>query len=104
MDATILTVTAMVIAALPPTIAALAALRQGQRNEAKADAGAIKTAELVKKTDEIHVLANSNLQKVTAALEVANQKIEGFEKLLAEIAHNRIPVVLAAEVINKPKE
>jgi len=57
-----------VLVALPPTIAATGALIVAMRQE--------------KKTDEIHVMVNSNLTSVKADLAMANQRIEDLSKLL----------------------
>ena len=40
---------------------------------------------IIEKAVEIHTLTNSNLSKVTAALEVANTKIEGLQKMMASM-------------------
>ena len=79
-------ITTAVITAVPPTVVALAGLIQGRRNEKKAAEAKEVTDTLVKKTDEIHTLTNNNLSKVSEALNVANTKIEGMEKLVAALA------------------
>jgi septal ring factor EnvC (AmiA/AmiB activator) len=48
-----------------------------------------KTDTLLNKTTEIHALTNSQLSTVTAALAVANQKIEGLEKLIVSLIEAR---------------
>lgn len=75
--------------ALPPTLMAWAALRQGKVNAAKAtetgvkvDTIGLKTDSIVTKANDIHALTNSNLTAVTTALQVANEKISGLEKLI----------------------
>lgn len=60
------------IASIAPTIAALAALVVSVLNS--------------RRLVEIHTLTNSNLSKVTAALAVANEKIEGLRLLAAAVA------------------
>lgn len=62
-----------------------------------------KSDETGKKVDEVHVLANSNLAKVSTDLAVANQKILGLEKLLTEIA-NRAEPVSPARAQERPKK
>lgn len=84
---------------LPATIAALAALRQSRKNADKAEVTDKKADDLVKKTDEIHVLANSNLAKVTASLELANEKINGLEKLVTSLMDNRNAAAISAASI-----
>lgn len=86
-------IVAAVLAALPPTIAALAALRQGKQNAAKVavntqlteDTGH-KTDNLIKKTDEIHELTNSNLTSVKSDLAMANQRIKELQLLVEDLA------------------
>lgn len=71
MDPTLLTaVLVAIIAAVPPTIVAL-------RNGAKATL-------LATKADEIHILVNSNLERVKKQLAEALEKIESLETLIAE--------------------
>ena len=66
------------IVAVPPTIAAVAAWRQGKANGQKADA-------LTVKAEEIHVLTNSNLSTVKADLAKANTRIESLEALVTKL-------------------
>lgn len=75
-------ITAAFLAAVPPTLVAWAALRQSKSNTVKADA-------IIVKADEIHELTNSNLQKVTKALEIATAKIVALEELAVEQAKRR---------------
>jgi hypothetical protein len=44
-----------------------------------------KADTIIEKASEIHTLTNSNLSKVTEALEVANEKIEGLQKLVGQM-------------------
>lgn len=79
------------ITALPATIAAIVAgmaLLQSRRNaevaavtDHKVDKTDAKADVIIEKATEIHTLTNSNLAKVTAALEMANQKLEQFQSL-----------------------
>lgn len=84
-DATWLVLISSITSALPPTIMAFAAFRQGVKNSDKADIGAEKADRLAIKTDEIHESTNSNLADVNAALLVAQTKIESLEKLIQSI-------------------
>lgn len=78
-EQTLTTVIVAVLAAIPPTLVAFAAMLSSIRNAKKADA-------IISKTDEIHTLANSQLSTVTATLAVANEKIAGLEKLMGALA------------------
>lgn len=69
--------------AVPTTLAALGALYVSVRNGHKADVTAAKVDAVDAKAIEIHTLTNSNLSRVTAALEVANAKIDGLQKQVA---------------------
>lgn len=75
-----------ILTALSPMIVAIAAaaavMWQASHN---ATAQSNKTEALSRKTDEIHTLTNSNLASVTSALQVANEKISGLEKLVASM-------------------
>lgn len=80
------------IAGVPGTLAATAALIVSIRNSQKATlslekttASLEKTEETAKKTDEIHVLVNSNLTAVKADLAIALGQIEKLEKLLMDL-------------------
>lgn len=56
-----------------------------------------KANTIIEKAIEIHALTNSNLSKVTAALDVALARIEGLEKLVASLNEaKRIADTLAA--------
>ncbi len=56
------------IASVAPTIAAIAAWRASKRNGVKAD--------------QIHVLVNSNLERVQADLALANSRIAGLINII----------------------
>ncbi len=60
-----------IVAALPPTLAAVGAVIVSVRNG--------------RKSDEIHVLVNSNMTAVKAELVRANTRIETLEGLLAAL-------------------
>lgn len=80
------------LASIPPTLLAWAALNSSKRNADKADT-------IINKSEQIHALTNSNLSKVTTALEVANTKIEGLQKLVTEMVATKNQ---AQEVAMKP--
>ncbi len=88
-DSGIQAIALAVVAIIPTTILAWATLRQSKINTKKQDATDVKTDQLVKKTDEIHILANSNLAKVNEQLQVANTKVDGLN-LLVTAANSRI--------------
>ena len=44
-----------------------------------------KADAIIEKTAEIHTVTNSNLAKVTAALDVAKERIEGLQKLVGQM-------------------
>lgn len=86
----VVTLLAAGLTAIPPTLAALAALRQGQSNSKKADVvaqqgriAAVKTETLLVKTDEIHTATNGNLTALKAALDEALLKISTLENMIA---------------------
>ena len=74
---TLATIAVAFVAAVPPTIVAFAALRSSRLNSAKAD-------QLIDKTTEIKTQTDGQLTKVMGSLAVANEKITGLEKLIAE--------------------
>jgi hypothetical protein len=57
------------IAALPPTLMAMATFQQRRR--------------IVKTVDQVHTLTNSNLSRVLTDLKLANDRIEKLEKLIS---------------------
>ncbi len=98
-DTTIIIVN--ILTALPPTLFALGALRRGNRNgEAIQDATSLlghqqrltseKADTLIQKTDEIHVLTNSNLTALKADLALALQRITQLEEALVH-QHATVP-------------
>jgi hypothetical protein len=98
-DATLGMIVVAFLASLAPTLTALAALRQSHRiavkaeatdvkiadNTMKTEAIALKTDTIIEKAVEIHSLTNSNLTKVSAALEVALARIEGLQNMVTEL-------------------
>lgn len=90
-ESTLITLVVAVLTALPPTIAALAALRQGKANAVETAANTVLTEEtgkkvdqVIVKADEIHELTNSNLTAVKTALETANARIEVLERIIRQ--------------------
>lgn len=71
-----------IVAAVAPTIMAFAALMQGRANGARAAETNAKSDVIIEKTD-------GHLSKLTASLELANQKIEGLQKLVAALAKGK---------------
>jgi hypothetical protein len=70
-----------IIAAVPPTLLALAAFMQSFKNNILSKDRSAKTNA---KIDEVHVLANSNLTRVRADLAVALKRIETLEGHIAD--------------------
>jgi hypothetical protein len=77
-------------AAIPPTLMALAAIIVSLRNGRKTDAVTAqidaKTGELTAGQDAIHVLVNSNLEKVKADLAAAIAEIAELKQALKALA------------------
>lgn len=65
------------IATVPPTLMALAALVVSLKNSRKSDV-------IIEKSDVIHELTNSNLTSVKEALITANVKIDKLENILSK--------------------
>lgn len=84
-----ITIVGMIIAVVPPTIAALAALKQGKENGVKADAAktaadlaSTKADQLAAQTQEIHEMTNGNLSAVTDNLAAANARIADLHAII----------------------
>lgn len=101
----------IIIAAIPSTIAALAAafvalasLIKSKENGRVADATAQKADKLIEKTTEIHTLANGNLSKMAESLAVAMKEIEGLKALLLQKEEGKQvnPEPIKAEIVNSP--
>ncbi len=103
-DDTIGRIVTSICYSLPPTLVALAGLRQSRRNNQQveqkakelarttADTAAIsdqKADALLTKADEIHEQTNSNLTKVKADLAAALIKIEQLEARVASLLLER---------------
>lgn len=101
--AMILTITAALIAGVPPTLAALAAYRQAQAalraadkaaassavTVGKADEQAMKTESLIGRVEQVHTLTNSNLAQVKAELATAAASIVSLTAIVAELRNQR---------------
>lgn len=75
----------IVLSAIVPTLAAVGAMIVSVVNAIKSSANGVKADDIIKKAEQIHTLTNSNLSKVTAALEVANAKIDGLQTMVSEM-------------------
>ncbi len=75
----------IVLTAIPPTMLALAALIPTLLTTLTA----VLSYRNGKKSDAIHVLANSTLTKVQADLAAANMRIEELQELVSKIADRR---------------
>lgn len=95
-DQVITTLIIAFFASLPPTIAAFAALMVSRTTDHKSDI-------LLDKTTEIHTMANGNLTRVTAELQVALSKIEGLEKMVATLTAAKAVADTVAEHLAEQK-
>lgn len=110
-DETIIALTSAVLTAIPPTLIAAAAFWQGRKNGVaaiqlaeKSDA-IVKTVveksdkvikqnedleqqntQIIEKSDEIHGLTNSNLERVSGELTSAHQEIKELKELIGKLA------------------
>lgn len=96
----IATVLVALIAGIPAMLTALAVYRQGMAAKKSADdaktaavhaeagvkANDVKTDVLLAKTEEIHILTNSNLTALKAELSMANEHIKELQALVAKLA------------------
>lgn len=84
-DATVVAI----VTALPPTIAAIAALivtiRNGTRSAERVAKVDTKVNTIIDKTAEIHELTNGNLSRTADALQVSTEKVVHLEKLVASL-------------------
>lgn len=83
---TLVTIVGAIITGIPPTLVALAAYRQGVRNEVKAKEN---TQAVLVETDKIHELTNSNLTKVKSDLMAATSQIEELQTLVATLVEQK---------------
>jgi len=70
------------IASIPPTITAIAALVVAILNRRKVVKTEGKIDQIVEKTIEIHTLTNSTLSRVMASNELLTQKLESLTELI----------------------
>lgn len=88
-DATIIAIVTALVAAIPPTIMALAALRVSQKNTVIAEDTNHKAEVLVEQTEKIHDLTNSNLTAVKADLVAATEQIKDLQALVKTLAERK---------------
>jgi hypothetical protein len=72
------------IAAIPPTIAALGAIYISRRNGKM-------VASTAEKLDGVHELVNSNLTKVKTDLELANTRVKRLEEMIVKLTGANTP-------------
>lgn len=84
-DSTITTIVVAFLAALPPTLTALAALRQSREAAQKSDDTNKKTEEMKADVKQIHALTNSTASELAKVLAVSQEKNAGLEKLVATL-------------------
>ena len=82
-------ITIAMIFVVPPTLASVAGIVVALINRNQLSKTNIKLVENSDKLTEIHTLTNSNLSKVTAKLDVANEKIDGLQKLAVSVKENK---------------
>jgi hypothetical protein len=75
-------VTIALIVAIPPTLVAVVTLIVGIYN----------AKEIKHKSDEIHILVNSNLTKVKSDLALALERVAKLEKLISDIESGKMPL------------
>lgn len=91
-ETTIVAIVSAFLAAVPPTIIAIAVLKQTRRTDrtarrasARTAVVAARTGKILEKAKEIHESTNGNLSIVTEALRVANEKIADLEKMVTAL-------------------
>jgi hypothetical protein len=77
------------ITTLPPTIMAYAAYQQGQTNEDRVEETKVLAKDIVEKTDQIHVLTNSNLTALKVDLENANRQIADLQLMVIRLVEEK---------------
>lgn len=80
---------AILVSSIAPTLAGLGAFIVSLRTDKKSDRLLKKADESEKKTEQIHVLVNSNLKAVQDALEVSNKRVEKLEVIIDKLALSR---------------
>lgn len=101
-EATVIAAVVAVMAALPPTIAALAAFMQSRAAVEQAKIATAVGASTAQKTDgligqvqQVHTLTNSNLSAVKAELAIATQQITSLLAIVQELKTERDKVAMA---------
>jgi hypothetical protein len=90
-----------IVASITAAILAFAAWRKSLENGAKSDT-------IIQKAVEIHTLTNSSLSALASQLAVAQQKIDGLDKLVAQmtiakvVADNAASAAAAATLSDRP--
>jgi hypothetical protein len=82
------------LAAIPPTIAALASYRQARKNAASVAENTAITAGIDRKADLIHTLTDGRLTQVMSDLGSANEQIKRLDDVVRD---------LSAELRTRPK-
>lgn len=106
-DATVQVIWVAVCTALPPTLMALAAWRQGKNNSVEIAANSRitdntekKADTLISKTAEIHTMSNGQLAALQAALALEKTRNEGLERLVVEL-RTTIAATLTASLLRR---
>jgi len=71
--------------ALPPTILAIATLVSSSHHTAQGE-------KLIEKTEQVHVLVNSQMTQVKLDLVAANERIEKLQKLVEKLLEERAAI------------
>lgn len=79
MDANTVTVVGMVLAAVPPTLMAYAALRQGKANGVIVKENDAKTDAVIEGNEKIHTLVNSKMSAALAEIERLKAIVEQLQ-------------------------
>jgi hypothetical protein len=77
------TVALALVASIPPTIAAVAALVVGIKNGSRAIA---HNEQADQKAEQIHVLVNSNMTEVKANLAMALERVKNLESMIMKLS------------------
>jgi hypothetical protein len=105
-EAAITVIVTAICATLPPTIIALASLRQSKANHDVVLANDEKTDKLLEKTTDIKTSTDGNLAKVTTALEVAQKEIAGLKLVVSAMVDAKdaaLNAVLATHAANSER-
>ena len=92
-EATMIALASAVLAALPPTLVALAGLRQGKKNAESLGQNTMITAAVNQKTDAltktteiIHGLTDGRLSQVMSDLGTANEQIRRLDDVVRDLS------------------